>query len=402
MTTKAGVGHSREADTNKAAESAARQAMEKSGASKPDLVWIYSTSKHDSSTVRDAVRKVVGDQARMVGGASMGVITDEVVSYGGAELAVAVIESDQVRFDAFNEDELPDRELEVGQALAEQIQNQSYEGEPTCVLMFDSVRGQQGGAPMFNIASRFLEGFAPKMQDWEVIGHGLLSDPHFSPYEQWFDDEVLQNSATAVVISGGVKAHVEFTHGCSPASGYLKVTKAQGNVIQELDGRPALDVITDLFGDTDIEQFPMYVTLGRNLGDKFAPPEESSYATRNMMAIDSESKAIVLTEIDVQEGMEVQIMRRKIDFEQLRERWSNFLERVRQESGDPFFALYLNCGGRTGVFANTEGEDSDVLREVIGGQVPLLGTYSACEMARVRDQLMSLSWTGILAVFTEA
>lgn len=48
-----------------------------------------------------------------------------------------------------------------------------------------------------------------------------------------------------------------------------------------------------------------------------------------------------------------------------------------------------------------EREEAEVVQEVIGVRMPLLGMYSGVEIARVRDDMEALDWTGVLCVFSE-
>ena len=76
-------------------------------------------------------------------------------------------------------------------------------------------------------------------------------------------------------------------HGCKPSGAYHKITKADENVILEIDGRTWLEEITRMLGttpDRNWEEYPLFVTLGLNKGDKFGEFKEENYANRLCMA----------------------------------------------------------------------------------------------------------------------
>jgi hypothetical protein len=206
----------------------------------------------------------------------------------------------------------------------------------------------------------------------------------------------------ALVLSGGVQMDTIIMHGCKPSSDYHTITKAEWNAVLEIDGKPAVDAIAEMLGpdsDRGWEDYPFFVTLGVNKGDKFGEFNEEEYANRMVMAVDKERRGLIMFEPDLKEGFEVQLMRRSIDFDYIRERTEDLLRRV--ESRKPFFALYIDCAGRASAFCGTEGEEAEEVQKVISSKMPLLGMYSGVEIAKVGGDIQALDWTGVLCVFSE-
>jgi hypothetical protein len=191
-------------------------------------------------------------------------------------------------------------------------------------------------------------------------------------------------------------------HGCKPASGYHTITKAEGSLVLEIDGKPALDAIADLLGpdsEKSWEDYPLFVTLGVNKGDKFGPFKEEDYANRLVMAVDQQRRALVMFENDLKPGFEVQLMRRSIDFDYIGRRADELLGRLGHRI--PVFALYIDCAGRASAYCGTEREEAEEVQRVIGSRMPLLGMYSGVEIAKVGPDMQALDWTGVLCVFSE-
>src|SRR5205085_10758951 len=55
-----------------------------------------------------------------------------------------------------------------------------------------------------------------------------------------------QRSAMALVLSGGVRLDTTIMHGCRPVGGYHTITRAEGPAVIEIDGKPALEMISQL------------------------------------------------------------------------------------------------------------------------------------------------------------
>jgi hypothetical protein len=227
-----------------------------------------------------------------------------------------------------------------------------------------------------------------------------------NPSDLWLDDRIEQGAAMALVLSGEVRLDAVIMHGCKPASGYHTITRAEGNTIYEIDGRPALDRIAEILGPESTmtwETFPLFLTLGVNRGDKDGEFREEDYANRVCMGIDREQRALLMFEPDLETGTEVQLMRRTIDSDHTSEyigrRTKELLERVGNRR--PFLALYIDCGARASVYCGSEREEAEEVQKAIGPALPLLGLYSGVEIARVGDRMQALDWTGVLCVFSE-
>jgi hypothetical protein len=405
MATKIGVGYSENPNSQDAGTEAAKAAMAEAGISKCDLAIMYATSRQDPVQLRNGVRSVIGPTARLIGGYTIGIITKDKLAYEGYEVVVAVMSSDSVKIVMFIEKGLPDNEYNVGIALGKQIKSKDYAGAPNILIMYDSIKGRppEGMAFNFNLATPLVEGMGQSIGTWPpAAGVGMIGDWQGNLTYQWFDDRIEQQTAMALVLSGGVQMDTIIMHGCKPSSDYHTITKAESNVVLEIDGKPAVDAIAEMLGPDsyrDWEDYPFFVTLGVNKGDKFGEFNEEDYANRLVMGVDKERGGLIMFEPDLKAGFEVQLMRRSIDFDYVRERTQDLLRRV--EGRQPFFALYIDCAGRASAYCGAEGEEAEEVQKVIGAKMPLLGIYSGVEIAKVGGDIQALDWTGVLCVFSE-
>ena len=403
MPTKAGVGYSERVKSHEAGAEAVRAALLDADLSACNLVLVFGTDKHDPVQLRDGIRTVVGPAPRLIGGYSMGIITKDRLGYDGYQVGAAVMSSDSVTVDMFIETGLVGNEYKVGLALGQQIQGGRYAGSPNVLLMYDSVIRSAAQGVALNMATPLVDGISQAIGPWPpAAGVGMMGSMQWNPTFQWFDDRIEQHSAMALVLSGGVQMDTIIMHGCRPASGYHTITKAEGPLVLEIDGKPALDAITELLGpdsDKTWEDYPLFVTLGVNKGDKFGRFKEEDYANRLVMAVDQERRALVMFENDLKPGFEVQLMRRSIDFDYVGRRADELFGRLGRRT--PLFALYIDCAGRASAYCGTEREEAEEVQRVIGSRMPLLGMYSGVEIAKVGQDMQALDWTGVLCVFSE-
>ena len=395
---RAGVGYVDVADSRAAGAEAARAALDGAGG-RADLVLLYATPQHDPDLLIEGVRSVVGPAARLIGGSSVGSITNDRLGYEGFQVGIAIIASTTIQVDMFLETGLDVRgEHAVGEALGRQIATTSYAGDPNLLLMYDGVKKPQAE---LNVATTLLQGLAEHMTPWpRVAGVGMFGSLQMNAIAQWFDDQVLSQAAMAIVLSGSVQMDTIILHGCRPASRYVTITKSEGARVLEIEGQTAVDFIRGLVPDTQWEEWPLFITLGVNRGDKFGEFREEDYSNHLCMAIDKERGALVMFEPNLTPGTEVQLMRRSIDFDYIDRR----IDKVFAEVGGrrPFFALYIDCLGRAAAFCGADREEAEeVQRSVTRRGVPLLGMFSGVEIAKVGGSPRGLDWTGVLCVFSE-
>ena len=405
MPSIAGVGHSEKTSSFEAGQEAAKAAMAHGGVVKCDLAMLFASSPHDPIELRDGVRSVIGNAARLFGASAPGVITNDYLGYVGCQVGIAVLSSSSATFDIFVETGLPNAERAVGRALGRKIKSQPYIGQYNVVAIYDAVkRPAQLGRPEMNFATPLIEGLSEELKPWPPFaGCGSLSDAGFNyPSFQFNDDAVLDQSAIALITSAGLHMDTAILHGTRPASGYHTITKAQDNVILEIEGKPGLDFVAELLGsDSGLvwEDFPLLITFGVNKGPKFDAFKEENYANRLCLAIDKEHRALIMFEPDLQAGAEVQLMRRSIDFRYIEERSDALLKKLNARK--PVFAFYIDCVGRCAAYSGMEKEEAAEVQRHIGCSMPLLGIYSGVEIAKVGNDMQALDWTGVLCVFSE-
>src|SRR5262249_57043110 len=93
-----------------------------------------------------------------------------------------------------------------------------------------------------------------------------------------------------------------------------------------------------------------------NKGDRFGDFRAEDYANYLCIAVDRERRALVMSDTYLRPGMQCQLMRRHMDFIDIRKHADALVESVRGKR--PLLALYINCAGRASTYAGTEREDA--------------------------------------------
>ena len=398
MPTKIGIAYSNRTNTQAAAVEAASKAMRSGDIIRPDFALAFCSGKHDPNQFLENVQSVLGN-VPLIGGSSIGIITDEFIGYEGFEVGVTVFSSDTITFNVFSQPGINKDEKKAGEELAKQIAAISNDPNEGLLMFYDSSKQQY--PPMLNFATWLFEGLEAFLPTHiTCAGGGLLADMLLTTTYQFFNNEVLTQHAVAVLI-GKCNMYTTILHGCRPASAYLTITKANGPVIAEIDNRPALEVIDELLGDNHgikWKDFSLFVTLGVNRGEKFEDFNEKDYANRLVLAVDEVSKSLIMFEPDLKEGDEVQLMQRSINVDYIKLSIDDLKQKT--EGATPVFAFYINCAGRAKPYAGGQIEDAEEIQQCVA-PIAFMGFYSGVEVAKVKNKLQPLDWTGVLCMISE-
>lgn len=400
--TKAGVGVSEHTDPKEAAREATERAIQDYQLTRPDLIMVFTTAQYKPDNIAEGIRAVAGDDCRIVGGHSVGIISNAFLDYDGYQLGVAALQLEGVDLTLAASGELSkDGEESVGRDLGHQLSPNFVSEEDSLLLLYDSVDRSEGYFQL-NMATPLLKGLSEQLPFQPVTaGCGMSGDMKGTPGYQWLDDDVLQQQALGIHFSGNLQMHTKVMHGCKPSGAYHTITDSDGAIIKEIDNKPALDAIAEMMGH-DLEEhwkeYSFFITLGVNKGDKFAPFQEENYINRLCLKVHKDDRSLQLFEPDLVPGTEFQLMRRNMDFDYVRERTQELVDEI--SPNKPVFAFYIDCAGRAASYCGMEEEEAAEVIDVIGEEVPLLGIYSGVELAQIQNQIQPLDWTGVLCIFS--
>lgn len=395
-----GVGYSDSPETTKAGTEAALMALSKVGTDKScDFVLLFSTAMHEAIILKEAVLSVVGREIPIYGGGAAGIITNDFYGYAGGQVGVACIWLEEVQSTVVTKGDLTLGEEEVGRGLGRQLSDLDVEKITPLILFYDAVN-EAGKDSRLTMATHLLKGIEKELGFLpRIMGAGLQGNHSGASYPQFYKNELVENQAMILKFSKNLQIDRVIMHGCKPASRYYTVTKADGPVILEINGQKALPFMEKLF-DNKIEgkDFPFFLILGINHGDKWEEYVEENYASRLCLDIDKERGGIVMFEPDMVEGTKFQIMYRSLNLDYMKPKIDEVFHKL--GNNKPVFAMYIDCAGRCAGYGGTELEDADALQKIIGERVPLLGMYTGVEVAPLGGEPRGLDWTGVFCLFS--
>jgi small ligand-binding sensory domain FIST len=132
--------------------------------------------------------------------------------------------------------------------------------------------------------------------------------------------------------SGTFQTYIDITQGCQPITAPLVITKAAGNLIYEIDHRPAFEVFASVLKGPlleDLRRALMYVFVGLPADPSRNTVGAGEYLVRNIVGLDSTKKIIAVAD-EVREGQAMVFtlrdgQRARDDLEQMLQRQSERL-----------------------------------------------------------------------------
>lgn len=390
---RAGVGQSTEASTEKAVEQAFAAALAHAEIRQADMALIVLTAEHmrDQERLRNAVSHAA-NHAVVVGSSAAGILTGEGEVEGSHGIAVLALASDQLQANAFLFEPLRGHDAEAGARIAK-LTGPALGGNLLTVLMPDSYNGQ--AQEMLQAMEREI-GYSP------VIGAGSSESGVAGATFQLCNDKVATNAVAGLHLSGSFESFIDITQGCQPITEPLVITRADGNIIYEIDNRPAFEIFTSVLKGPlleDLRRALMYVFVGVPADRRRNSVGGGEYLVRNIIGLDSEKKIIGVAD-EVTEGQAMIFTLR--DGQRARDDLGQMLKRQAQrlDGKKPVFGVYFNCCARGASLYGIPGIDSAYIRQVLG-DFPLIGMFGGYELAPLGGANHLFAYTGVLALIAE-
>ena len=244
--------------------------------------------------------------------------------------------------------------------------------------------------------SDLARGLASGVSEGVSITGGLSGDgANFK--ETWVvDTEAAGPHRIAAVGLYGDRLRVGYASmgGWQPFGPLRNITRAEGNVLYELDGRSALDLYKTYLGDHADQLpgsallFPIVVTEAQG----------GEGVVRTVLSVDEQEKSMTFAG-DIPQGGTAQLMKTNVDdlVDGATDAAQGSLAGLGEKSPD--LALLVSCVGRKLVMKQRIEEEVEAIREVFGAGTTIAGFYSYGELCpfsqgeecRLHNQTMTIT-----------
>lgn len=240
---------------------------------------------------------------------------------------------------------------------------------------------------------------------------------------------VFTGGLSGVAFGQGAALMSRITQGCRPVSAHHEITACESNVVTELDGQPALEVMLadlDVSLDEPREALAKVRTTLVGLSRPADIPHDGAgrhgqfgaeVLVRHLIGLDPARKGIAIAEVPVvgmklafcERNMEaaradlVRVcaeIREELEPEEVTLEVASALSASEAESAPHAArriagAVYVSCSGRGGPHFGAPSAELQIVRRALG-DVPLVGFFAGGEIARHH----LYGYTGVLTVFT--
>lgn len=202
---------------------------------------------------------------------------------------------------------------------------------------------------------------------------------------QYCDDEVVSDGVAYALLSG--EAQPAWAIGISyiPIAGERRVTRTQGNVIYEIDGKPALEVLQEYLPDPALaDHWGRYVLTCALCFRAPSYMKDEEYAFRTIPSVNKADGSISV-QTEVQVGTSIWFSIR--DKEKTTTGLDRMSAQIKQQLGDaqPKLVFHFDCTAR-GKSMFREQEKLQLLRrlrQAVGPEAPWAGFYTSGEIGPV-------------------
>jgi small ligand-binding sensory domain FIST len=207
------------------------------------------------------------------------------------------------------------------------------------------------------------------------------------------DDDVYGDGAVGVLLAEDVSTEMVVSQGCRPIGSPYVVTKAEGNVIYELAGRPALERLVTMLEQLRPDD-SMLASRGLHCGLVVDERKEhfarGDFLIRAVVGADRTSGAVVVGDVaPVGSTVQFQVRDAASADEDLHE-----LLRDRRAGG----ALLFSCNGRGRHLFGRPDHDATVVADLVGVHA-MAGMFCAGEFGPVGGRNAVHGFTASLALF---
>lgn len=214
----------------------------------------------------------------------------------------------------------------------------------------------------------------------------------------FLNDQVLRQGLVGVSLSGDLVIESVVSQGCRPIGEPLIVTKAEQNVIKELRGRPAMEVLQGIFRSADPHDQALMQAGGIHVGSAISGDEKnlkSEYLIRNLMGVVENTGIAVAALVKAGQTIQFHVRDSKsadIDMKQL------LKHRVEEMKTPPTGGLLFTCNGRGSHMFGSPNHDIGVVNEAATG-CEVAGFFAAGEIGPIGRRTYIHGFTSSLILF---
>lgn len=383
-----GVGLSRETETAVACRNAVRDAMEQAGLTRAAWCVCFFTTAHQPHA--DTVQRIVLEDSgclAFAGCSATGVIGRGQEVEGRPALAVMVGAAPGMEARSAM---LPETGEGLG-AFAESVARP--DGQPAVIALPDAFRVDNA-----QLARRMQA----ELAGVPVFGAGATDDGSLGMSLQVGMEGVRSGAIATLGFYGDFEISVGITQSCQAVGDPHFITRASEFVLEELDGRPALETFIEQGRELGLESMQdaaMQLLFGFPLDSRNPDFTGESCVVRPLAGFDQATHGLIIP-YPMRQHEALGFMHRNAAMAE-RDVGRMLHDLVGRMAGPPDFGFYFDCAARGRGLYGREGVDMEAIRQTFG-DFPLLGMFGGFELATALGSPNVYTYTGVLVLLRAA
>lgn len=240
----------------------------------------------------------------------------------------------------------------------------------------------------------FLDRLAEDRPGLQVVGGMASGAPGPGGNRLALDGELHREGAVGVLLQGGPQVRAVVSQGCRPVGSAYIVTDAEGNVVRQLGGKPALERLAEVVGalpDDERQLLAQGLQLGIVVDEHQAEFGRGDFLVRSVLGASKQDGSVVVgTDVAVGRTVQFQVRDALAADEDLHELLAGAEGRS---------ALLFTCTGRGEQLFAAPNHDAELVEEMLG-PLPVSGAFCAGELGPVGGRNHVHAFTASVVVFS--
>ncbi len=372
-----GVGSSGKKDSARAGKQAACEALAAFGDKKPDIAIVFASQRLEYQAMLDGIKTIVGN-IQMVGGTTAGEISTH--GFGSDTVVICLVASEKLSFYTATVKGISVDEVDCGRRLAKKILENTDESLAKSLILFPD--GMSGDRESLLRGLQVIFG-----NRLEIVGGVLGDDGRFKETFQFFNGKCYRGDFVTAILISGDEQYVTSTgvaSGFESIGGKIYCTKVQNNVVQEFDNTPALDFYKDLLGPERSKRLPgICLEYPFGLIDSKATIGDYEYfQLRSGLTVNEEEGSITMGG-SIPEGSAITLTTASRAGIINGARQAALKAKHGLKGASPRLVLMFSCIGRKLVLGRRTPEEIEIVKQVFGKDVPIVGFYTYGEIGPI-------------------
>lgn len=359
MTLIASVGQAQALNGHEAGLQATHQALKNIGMETPVLAIVISSRYYDAKEIANSVSSLLGDTPT-IGFSSASVLTNKGQTKNA--VGVALISSNDLKVSEHWLSGYAQSGRDTATHLLELATNKETKRQKNILFFADGFNGD---------AEQMCQTIGE--MPLSIVGGLSSGNPHTGKTSQLAGTQAGSGSLAAAMLEGDLKIGIGSDHGWHPVGSQFRVTRSRGFWIRTLDGRPASEAYSNLFGypanewgfpplNYLVRLYPLGIDQGEDLLVRSPLRVEADGSFRMNAPVRDGLDAYLLTGSPATCTDAAQRAAQKA--------------RLALNGAKPVFAMILADISWQMIFKARPGAEVEAVQAVLGDDVPLIGGYT--------------------------